>query len=43
MLAQDVADSLVRRIEKLQSDGRVVELCLTDASPTLRTSTSPGS
>lgn len=29
MLAQDVAESLVRRIEKLQSDGRVVELCLT--------------
>jgi 6-phosphogluconolactonase len=29
MLAQDVADSLVRRIEKLQSDGRIVELCLT--------------
>lgn len=28
-LAQDVADSLVRRIEELQSDGRVVELCLT--------------
>lgn len=29
MLAQDVADSLVRRIEKLQADGRIVELCLT--------------
>ncbi len=29
MLAQDVAESLVKRIEKLQADGRVVELCLT--------------
>ena len=28
-LAQYVAESLVKRIEKLQADGRVVELCLT--------------
>jgi len=29
LLAEDVARSLVRRIERLQVDGRVVELCLT--------------
>ncbi|MHB1009216.1 MAG: 6-phosphogluconolactonase [Propionibacteriaceae bacterium] len=29
MLAQDVAESLVKRIEDLQAGGRIVELCLT--------------